>query len=69
MRTKDAILKTISKRKSGLTAEQISEKLNMKQKTVRNRLAELKNDGLVDVHDYYKTNSAGHDVYSYVTAQ
>lgn len=66
MRTKEAILKTINNRKSGLTSEQIAEKLYMKKKTVRNRLCEMKNDGLVNVYDYYKTNSNGNYVYSYV---
>ena len=66
MNTKEKIIKTIRRNKTGLTAESIAERLNMKEKTVRNRLSELCQSGDVDIYEFYKQSKSGRDVYSYI---
>jgi len=66
MNTKEKIIKTIRRNKTGLTAESLAERLNMKEKTVRNRLSELCQSGDVDIYEFYKKAKSGRDVYSYI---
>ena len=50
-----AILKALKSKKTGATAKELVARLNFSEKTIRNNLGTLVNDGAVDYAEYLRT--------------
>lgn len=66
MTVKQSIYKMVKRNKTGLTAESLCKRLNLKEKHLRNRVGEMVADGQLSVYEYYKQSSSGRNVLSYV---